>query len=176
MHPLTFVQAHQLVGRESAPYVVGKPHTIVIAQIVRIYSGPRFVMVETPEHQSAFNGSFHDVTRLVRKQFAALEIQTEGGLQLLNLNAVAAVLLSDTGSHECGLTSGTILRDISPTALIDSLPAVSPVEQVKWGRSTWHIVRRQIIGLDNSNVFVRGGHTLRTSELIETVAQRLSVN
>jgi hypothetical protein len=174
MQPRQFISAHDLAGRESAPFVVGKPHTIVVAEIVRIFSGPKFVMVETTVAQSAFNGSFHDLARIVRKQFHSVEIQTEQGVQLLNLNAVAAVLLSDVGSHECGLTSGTILRDIYPTVLIDSLPAVSHVEQVKWGRSTWHVARRHVIGLDNSHIFVRGGHQLRTSEPIETVAQRLA--
>ncbi len=176
--PLQFISAHTIAhSSEPAPLSVNRPRTIPVSEIVRIFNGPRFVTVETTAHQQPFNGAFHDVARAVRKLFPSVELQTlEDGWQLVNLNAVSAVLVSDSGEHACGLTSGTVLRIGSPTVLLDLLAGVSPVERIAWGRSFWQVPHRHIMGLDNSAVFVRGGHVVNTTEPSSEIERRLSTN
>lgn len=172
--PLQFIHAHGLTAREAAPLSAHLPRTIATDAIVRIYQGPRFVMVETAEHQIPFNGTLDELVRATKKLFPSVHLQTEEGWQLVNLRAISAILTCDEGRHDVGLVSYAVLRIGSPSVLIDLVSGVGPVERIQRGRSLWTVPVRHILGLDNGTVFVRGGHQLKFTEPSEAVEHRLS--
>jgi hypothetical protein len=172
--PLHFIDAYGLTARETAPLSAQLPRTVVTSAIVRIFQGPRFVMVETADHQIPFNGTLDELVRATKKLFPSVHLQTESGWQLLNLHAISAILTCDEGRHDCGLTSHAVLRIGSPIVLIDLVSGLGPVERFQRGRSLWTVPVRHIIGLDNGSVHVSGGHQLRFTEPSSTVEQRLT--